>query len=504
MGQKLGIEALCDPNTGYPQLMAKFGNELEQKRADYFFVIDVSGSMNRYQDIVVNALNEFFSSLQDGDYVNVIHFGAEAEVVNGCYGTIDRKKVQSLSSNTNQIYFKEKPSDPSLKERLWNYTDLGNAMHTLANEMHQLGLNDLKFVFIITDFEHDPPSSRRGYEDWDGIRQQFEKEQSQSNVNVITLQLPGNPTHLKQVRDCFPNTFSYQSKAVADGSDLASWFTKLKNNIMLDRFKAIVSRKVQDANLSIVPDVDINGNFNLFVDWKKNELFDSIRVEDLSFSKSDFQVCTSMPLTVVDPTKVKGRFVHVDQSFFPSFRKLDGSIIATATYASTNSLQEELKRLGIKVDSATAYCEVNRTVFSHPWSLGWCVFALLLVLYYLVMIFVSLNWTRTYRIRGIFYVTDNGASVTNHLNVANRKKICIGQQGYTLQVPNCKWDVEIYEKTYPAIVPLLHLKRPQYRVRLKRGMSMTVANRNYRTGVTAPLARSGSVVVDRIYTIHWN
>lgn len=39
----------------YPQLMKKFGKELEGQRADYIFAIDVSGTMNKYQSTVVPA-----------------------------------------------------------------------------------------------------------------------------------------------------------------------------------------------------------------------------------------------------------------------------------------------------------------------------------------------------------------------------------------------------------------------------------------------------------------
>ena len=503
-GQRFGIEALRDSCAGYPLLMEKFGQEVEQKKADYFFLIDVSGSMNKYQNIVIPALNEFFSSLPEGDYVNVIHFGAKSEVVDGCYGTIDGNKIQSLRSNTNQIYFNEKPKDKKKREDFWNNTDLENAMHTLANEMHQLGLNDLKFVFIITDFEHDPPASRRGQEDWTGIRRQFEQQQAQSNVNVVALQLPGNPTHLKQVCACFPETFNYQSKTVADGSDLASWFTRLKNNIMLERFRAVVSKKVQDANLIVEPEVDINGCFKLNTRWQQNELFDSININKLTYSSSEFIIQADLPVIVVEPKTIEGKFRHVKQSFLPTFRKMDGKITAYAQYAAPQALLEELQKLGINIDSATATCDVGRTVFSHPWSLGWCIVLLALILLYCIMFFVSLSQSRSCRIRGTFYVSENGATVTNRLNVTNRKKIGIGKQGYTLQVPNCQWDVEIYEKTYPALVPILHLIRPQYRVILKRGASMKVANRNYRSGVAAPLARKGGVVVDNAFTIHWN
>lgn len=59
----------------FPELMKKFGEELKNEHADYVFAIDVSGTMNKYEKIVVPALKSFFRSVQDGDYVSVIKFG---------------------------------------------------------------------------------------------------------------------------------------------------------------------------------------------------------------------------------------------------------------------------------------------------------------------------------------------------------------------------------------------------------------------------------------------
>ena len=59
-------ESLDALKADYPQLMKKFGKELEGQRADYIFAIDVSGTMSKYKDTVVPALGEFFKSLQEG------------------------------------------------------------------------------------------------------------------------------------------------------------------------------------------------------------------------------------------------------------------------------------------------------------------------------------------------------------------------------------------------------------------------------------------------------
>ena len=90
----------------YPQLMQKFGKELECQRADYIFAIDVSGTMNKYQTTVVPALGEFFKSLQAGDYVSIIKFGGEATNEVGSAGKIEPETIKNLINYAGHIYDK--------------------------------------------------------------------------------------------------------------------------------------------------------------------------------------------------------------------------------------------------------------------------------------------------------------------------------------------------------------------------------------------------------------
>ena len=106
----------------YPQLMKKFGKELEGQRADYIFAIDVSGTMNKYQSTVVPALGEFFKSLQEGDYVSIIKFGGEATNEVGSAGKIGPETVTNLINYASHIY--DKPTTAFEREKYFKWTDL--------------------------------------------------------------------------------------------------------------------------------------------------------------------------------------------------------------------------------------------------------------------------------------------------------------------------------------------------------------------------------------------
>ncbi len=505
-GQESGVAALRNE---YPLLMQKFGDEVQQQRAAYFFIIDVSGSMNQYKGIVEPALKEFFGSLQDGDYVDVIRFGEEAEKVDGCYGTISRDKIQSLCRNVDNIYFATKPSDPETKSKLWNNTNLANALRTLSSEMHQIGLTDekgnkmLKFVFFITDFEHEP--AQAGGDDWNAIKQQFEHEQQGYNVNLITLQLPGKPTHLQQVRNALPDFFTFQTKVVADGSELSSWFVSLKNHILLDKFKAIVSKKIKDINPQIKPEIDINGDMEITAIWTPNELFDNFSITSLNIDNTDWEVLDFSPLTITEDCIVlpECRVKYKKSSFVPAFINPNAELVATINY--NDSLSNELNKLigedAPKAQTVTTF--IDKTLYCHVWTLGWCVICLALLIIYVTMIFVAMSRNRRWRICGTFYVSQNGVEITQRKRVKGKPQIHIGNGAKDLPVSGCRWQLIIKEKKVPVLVPLLHFRSPGYQTLSPTGNRFKVAGRQYTGNTPAKLFRGGDVIVETDYKVRW-
>ena len=117
--QQNGIDAL---KKDYPQLMEKFGRELENQRADYYFLVDVSGTMQQYTNVVVPALQEFFRSMQTDDYVSVIRFGGAAKNDIGSQGKVNEGVVKNLIEYVPNLY--RVPNNPAEKALYYNHTDL--------------------------------------------------------------------------------------------------------------------------------------------------------------------------------------------------------------------------------------------------------------------------------------------------------------------------------------------------------------------------------------------
>lgn len=167
----------------YPLLMKKFGDELNTQRANYLFAIDVSGTMSRYESIVVPAMSQFVESLTEGDNVNIIRFGTEAKVSLGGFSDINQETKKALTQYINTLYKR----DP----QLYAHTDL-NCLLDQINKQLQIQKNNLTFIFVLTDFINDPAGGmpKLTSELYSNHRQRLEARAVDHSMYMYALQLP--------------------------------------------------------------------------------------------------------------------------------------------------------------------------------------------------------------------------------------------------------------------------------------------------------------------------
>lgn len=467
------MESLDALKADYPQLMKKFGKELEGQRADYIFAIDVSGTMGKYKDTVVPALWEFFKSLQEGDYVSIIKFGGEATNEVGSAGKIGAETITNLINYAGHVY--DTPTTAYEKEKYFRWTDLDNMLHYLADDMKQIDRCRLKFVFIITDFLHDPSPARKGKEDWAGVARRFTTEQSGNDVYVFALQLPGSGRDLEKVRNVFPKRFGFNHVPITSGSALSAWFTQRKNAILLDKFYALIAHKIEPADFEIDPSLDIDGNLELGVSWHSNPVYDRLRVDAVGTSAQGFEFRSKLPKSTKDEeaTLLAGKFNHHKASLaHPSFRRIKGDVLADASF--DVPYEAELAKLGFEAPRMQASAPVSRTVFCYPipfWL--FCTIIGLIILYIVLVIRAfSRNASNFYRINGKFEVTSGGVPVTERKKANNLDKADFGKGASFLTVPDSNWALQIEVKRYnPFLLPLKH---PRYIVSMTKGSSFKV------------------------------
>lgn len=470
LAQQKSFDAL---KADYPQLMQKFGEELEGQRADYIFAIDVSGTMNKYQETVVPALGEFFKSLQEGDYVSIIKFGGEATNDVGSAGKIGQETITNLINYAGHIY--DKPTTAFEREKYFKYTDLENMLRYLATDMKQIDRSKLKFVFIITDFMHDPSAMRKGHEDWNGIAKRFATEQAGNDVFVFALQLPGSGRDLEKVRSVFPKSFNFNHVPITNGSALSDWFTQRKNAILLDKFYALINHKIQPAEFAIDPSLDIDGNLALEISWQPNPVYDKIRIDTIGITAKGFEFKSKLPKGTKNEnaTLDAGKFNHKGVSFQnPSFKTIKGDIVASASF--DVPYETELSKLGFEAPKIQASAPMERMVFCYILPFWLCCFIIALILLYIALVIRAFrkNGSDFYRINGRFEVSNSGLPITEKKKAVGQNKVDFGRGASFLSVPDSNWLIKIEVKRHnPFFRPL---KNPEYIVTLVNGSSFKI------------------------------
>lgn len=487
----------------YPLLMEKFGKELENQKADYIFAIDVSGTMGNYKDIVVPALQDFFRSLDMDDYVSVIKFGGEATNELSSYGKINPATVANLVSYVPKLY--EKPTTQEDRQRYYNYTDLDAMLKYLADDLKQIGRNKLKFVFVITDFIHDPSADRRGKEQWAETAARIKNEQSENQVFGFALQLPGNQSgrDLDKVKQVLTSAMDFEIQTIDNGAALSEWFARKKNEIALDKLTALMKGKNHDLELKAEPTLKLSGAYSFNITWQPNELYESIMLDSVMLNNNDFRFSSStLPQQVTEKqTQVNAGMISYKSLLqFPFFHNYKDAPSLVVT--SNAPYQNELTRLGIPAYKHMISHQTDKTIFSFILPLWLAIAILVAIIIYLIMVFKAFKNNRSakYRINGTFIARYDGEEITNPIKSQALTNVNFGQGASFMPIshPECNWNVEIYCVRYSPF----RLKKPRYRCKLNKGSRFKINGRDY-SSHQKPLILKGTTIRLGDFTITW-
>ncbi|MBO7488740.1 MAG: VWA domain-containing protein [Bacteroidales bacterium] len=211
----------------YPAVMEHYAKRLEAQKADYIIAIDVSGSMNKYKDVVVPALNSFLASLPEDDYVSIIKFGTKAEEF-GLSGKINKSTMGAFQNTLSKVYDR----DPAFVSR----TDLAAMCEAVLAQMSRPGGNDLKYVFMFTDFVNEPGSASLS---WDELASRVSAIAKNNMVRAFAMQLPGSNSgrDIQLVRNVFQGL---QTISIDNSAQLNEWFEGQKAEISKVRLKDLI------------------------------------------------------------------------------------------------------------------------------------------------------------------------------------------------------------------------------------------------------------------------
>lgn len=481
----------------YPQLLQKFGNELKAQKANYVFAVDVSGTMNKYENIVVPAMSQFVESLSDGDNVNIIRFGTDAKVSVGGFCDINASTRQSLKQYIRSLYKRD--------EDLYRYTDLNRLLQTL-NKQLQIQKNNLTFIFVLTDFIDDPTKGNPRLNE--ALSRMHEKNLSLRGIDhlmyMYALQLPVKQTNqLKLFRSAIPANYHFEEISITSPHALKNWFDRKKAEIQLDRFRAVVQRTNLPLQVVVTPKIDIDGNIKVNAEWQPNQLFDTLIIERITLlTDSLFRIESKgkLPITIHQPAlkDIKaGRICHTQDGFH---HLNDTLCFATAL---PTSYDNELQKLEIEKNCPTVQAKAEKWLFSCILPLWLCILLVLLTLIYIGLACKAAirNRSSRWKLNGTLEVTYSGQVIAKY-EMTGEKEIGVGCQGKPVAISayNCDWQLRFYQKTFSC---WKYWKKPVYKVTMEQGEAIETANGFFPAGEIATIAKGDFVQIGQ-FAVTWN
>lgn len=291
----LGVKAqdpLAYLRTAYPKLTNLYESELSKYPAHYIFAIDVSGTMNKYEPDVLDALRPFFQALPDNDRVDVIPFGSEA--LSGLMqyqGIISPDVRNNLCKNLGSLY-----NDPTFPDGFKKFTYVDAAVNSIVKVMQSNRDYKINVIVILTDFRNENPDERKFTDqELKDMADAFAAASNDIYTRAIALQLPIDPNVkgyvLPQLRDEVFKTAEHGLEIVPMGQDnksIKEWFDQLKRNIMVDKLSAIITDENRVKKASLLVETSIDGDVKAEVHWTPTKLYPSMQIDSTYLTQKGF------------------------------------------------------------------------------------------------------------------------------------------------------------------------------------------------------------------------
>ena len=213
----------------YPAVMEQYGRNLQGLHTHYIFVIDVSGTMDKYKDdVVVPGIRNFLNTLPEGNYASIVAFGGKAvEMCTPLKINAENRKI--LIDNLNKSYREAGRLQSSS-------TRLDAASAKVLDVVKKDTVSDVCFAVFFSDLCDESP-------DWNYKERVSELRAKPFGV-VATALFADNDAQqqkgIKRMENTFPG-FSYSSNVKDVFGEKLEGF---KHNIYIPELKKIVSTEL--------------------------------------------------------------------------------------------------------------------------------------------------------------------------------------------------------------------------------------------------------------------
>ena len=464
----------------YPQLTNLYRDDLGRYAAHYIFAIDVSGTMNKYADVVIPAIKPFFQALPTGDRVTVIPYGTDAKSsMPGFLGVINPDFKQSLSQDIEKLY-----TSPNYTREFKAYTNIMAAEEAIVDVI-RANRSDYPVVVIIQvgDFRNDVKGERKLTQDeLAKLQNSFAGVTDGLYTRVVALELPvdRNATGycLGQLKESVfagigeePNKGLEIVSMSTSQSAIKDWFERLKNDIMTTKLRAIVTMENKHADWATDLDVNIDGKVKGNSNWHPTRLYPNINIMAECLDK-DFAIEVeewSKSHKNKDEIRESDKIGKIRNKHW-GFHKYDDAV--RFHLEQPTDYDNELAALGIQKPISDVDVPVNKWIFTFFLPFWLTAIIAGLILLYLLMVIKAIKTNAAEHFKGTVDIYDSlGHQIgdTVNLNVKKNKPIIIGESGTNgCDVPGAQCAVVLEKETSS---PLLFWKKPGFHWKARKGFA---------------------------------
>lgn len=435
----------------FPKLTNLYRGELKKYPAHYIFAIDVSGTMNQYEKMVVNSIIPFFNALPNGDRVDVIPFGTEALPNLISYsGVIDDQIKTALCQNIGRLY-----NDPSYPDGFKGYTDIEKSVAAIAKVMQNNREYRVNVIVILTDFRNDvkgfSPSERKlSKEQLQKMNELIGAATNNSYTRSIALELPVDQSKpgycLKELKsDVFPTEGSglVIVPMTNPGQMIGQWFEQLKREIMVTKLRAVIDLENRTEPIVLKTAIDIDGNVDAEIHWTPSKLYPTMRIDSTYLSKKDFYFINNKEnYQETQDTNIKlnlGKIKNERIGFHNLQDSLNLGILLPTPY------DEELTSLGIKKPLPNTQESIDKFIFTFPLPFWACCTIIALILAYLIWVLMAVRRNINYYVNAnISFYDAEDVKMGSSKKPNGIYKLKVGKGGgNSCGISDAEWQFEI-------------------------------------------------------------
>lgn len=470
-------------DSNYPGLMKIYGSQLEKQNAHYILGIDVSSSMQPYENVVKRNFQAFVKAIPDGDQVTLIRMAKEDYT-----DFVELFKCITINTDTRNSLL------GVLNSSQFSFLKDGDARngsdgYTLAKKVleavNTVGSNELTFIYLFTDFEY--WTSRYHYdknkEDWKALEGILSDERK-IGICKYGLELNFNNPNLrkqavfKSELDRIFGKVDYQ--AVSSAAVLEQWFAHTITHVMSAKINSMVKRDWNNLRDSLhLQLLEAGDQVRLETPALYSPLATGLKVS-LKDAASCFHPQEEEAVHAFGEDIPLGEWINKDKALWPGFRHLGGEDITLNVHIDS-PVEKEIRKLtailGEKGSVEFSY-PVSMQMPSHRiwdsviplwvWIVAGVLLAIILgsVIYTYCIMKVTRSWAITVKEK-------NADGMTRRYNGDTQKlPYTIGRNG-VMKVPGANWDLTLLSK---RCNPLLFGYKSGYYIRLENGTFAEIAD----------------------------